>query len=98
MGAKGKKALKIAVTVFIVAAITALILIFSFTNVFLLYGNDRSQAEYRSAAEADDAFYYKTDECNAFTEFVRIDKATCFRPRSELHRQNRRGLPQEAGI
>lgn len=76
MGAKGKKALKIAVTVFIVAAITALILIFSFTNVFLLYGNDRSQAEYRSAAEADDAFYYKTDECNAFTEFVRIDKAT----------------------
>ncbi|MDE6356185.1 MAG: hypothetical protein K2L67_02975 [Clostridia bacterium] len=76
MGAKGKKTIKIAVAGFIAAAVTALILIFCFTNVFMLYGNDRSMTEYRSAAETDEAYYYKTDECNAFTEFVRIDKAT----------------------
>lgn len=76
MGANRSKAITITVSAVICAAVITLIILSFFTNVFLLYGNDRSWTEYRSAAEADDAFYYKTDQCVSFTEFVRIDKAT----------------------
>lgn len=76
MGANRSKAITITVSAVICAAVITLIILSFFTNVFLLYGNDRSWTEYRSAAEADDAFHYKTDQCVSFTEFVRIDKAT----------------------
>lgn len=76
MGTNRAKTVKIIAAAIFAIAIIAVIVILFCTNVFLLYGNDRSMTEYRSAAETDEAYYYKTDECNLFTEFVCIDKAT----------------------
>ena len=56
MGANRSKAITITVSAVICAAVITLIILSFFTNVFLLYGNDRSWTEYRSAAETDDAF------------------------------------------